>query len=278
MEVVTPVAELREARQSLAKPVGLVPTMGFLHEGHMSLVRRAKTECASAVVSIFINPTQFGPSEDLKSYPVDIPRDLGLLEEERVDLVWTPTNQETYGSGFQTWVEVTELTRHLEGRAREGHFKAVTTIVAKLFNAVQPDRAYFGQKDAQQLIVIRRMVRDLNFQLEVIACPTVREQDGLAMSSRNSYLSADERKAARVLYRALTAARDAFNQGERQSENLKKEMESTLVAEPLARTEYASVAHPHTLEELHGPIEGALLSIAVFIGKTRLIDNMTVGD
>ena len=278
MKVVKSLAELRATRKSLANHVGLVPTMGFLHEGHLSLVRRAKQECASIGVSIFVNPAQFGPTEDLDTYPVDLEQDLDLLSAEKVDLVWTPTKAEMYGLGYQTWVEVEELSRYLEGEIREGHFRGVATVVTKLFNSFQPERAYFGQKDAQQAIVIRRMVRDLNFPIEVIVCPTYREADGLAMSSRNSYLNPEERQAATVLYRALSAADELFNTGEREADRLREEMESLLATEPLARAEYASVADPETLEELHGPIERALLSMAVFIGKTRLIDTMTVGE
>ena len=278
MKVVESLAELRATRKSLANHVGLVPTMGFLHEGHLSLVRRAKQECASIGVSIFVNPAQFGPTEDLDTYPVDLEQDLDLLSAEKVDLVWTPTKAEMYGPGYQTWVEVEELSRYLEGEIREGHFRGVATVVTKLFNSFQPDRAYFGQKDAQQAIVIRRLVRDLNFPIEVIVCPTLREADDLAMSSRNSYLNPEERQAATVLYRALSAADELFNTGEREADRLRTEMETLLATEPLARAEYASVADPETLEELHGPIERALLSMAVFIGKTRLIDTMTVGE
>ena len=278
MKVVESLAELRATRKSLANHVGLVPTMGFLHEGHLSLVRRAKQECASVGVSIFVNPAQFGPTEDLDTYPVDLEQDLDLLSAEKVDLVWTPTKAEMYGPGYQTWVEVEELSRYLEGEIREGHFRGVATVVTKLFNSFQPERAYFGQKDAQQAIVIRRMVRDLNFPIDVIVCPTHRKADGLAMSSRNSYLNPEERQAATVLYRALSAADELFNTGEREADRLRAEMEFLLATEPLARAEYASVADPETLEELHGPIERALLSMAVFIGKTRLIDTMTVGE
>lgn len=276
MKVVESLAELRTAREELPKPLGLVPTMGFLHEGHLSLVRRARQDCESVGVSIFVNLPQFGPMEDLDTYPVDLERDLDLLKAERADLVWTPATM--YGSGYQTWVEVEELSRYLEGEIREGHFRGVATIVAKLFNSFMPDRAYFGQKDAQQSIVIRRMVQDLNFPIEVVVCPTVREADGLAMSSRNSYLNPEERQAATVLYRALSAASEQFNSGERDADKLRAQMESSLATEPLARSEYASVADPETLEELHGPIDRALLSMAVFIGSTRLIDNLTVGD
>lgn len=277
MELVTSIAELRDARHKLAEPLGLVPTMGFLHEGHLSLVRRARQECESVVVSIFVNPSQFGPTEDLDSYPADLERDLALLDAEQADLVWTPDETEIYGPHYQTWVEVTELTQHLEGSAREGHFRGVTTIVANLFNVVQPARAYFGQKDAQQLVVIRKMVEDLNFPLDVVGCPTVREPDGLAMSSRNMHLSANERQAATVLNRALQSASDAYDRGATDAGELRSEMERVLAAEPLARPEYVSVADSLTLEESNGPVDQALLSMAVFVGKTRLIDNITVG-
>jgi pantoate--beta-alanine ligase len=252
--------------------------MGYLHEGHLSLVRAAKAECASVVVSIFVNPTQFGPSEDLSRYPRDLPRDLELLILEKVDLVWTPTAEEMYPPGFQTWVTVEEITQPLEGSMRPGHFRGVATVVAKLFNAVRPDKAYFGQKDAQQAAVIRRMGRDLNFMLEVVVCPTWREPDGLAMSSRNVYLNPDERRAATVLYKALTAAQSAYTAGEREAENLRQIMTQTIQRQPLARLQYVSCADPDTLQEIQGAISGqALLSMAVFIGKTRLIDNLVVG-
>ena len=271
-------AELRAVRESMASPFGLVPTMGFLHEGHLSLVRQARQECSSVGVSIFVNPAQFGRTEDLDTYPTNLGRDLDLLNAEGTDMVWTPTTTEMYGPGHQTWVEVEDLTQYLEGGIREGHFRGVTTVVAKLFNSFQPDRAYFGQKDAQQAAVILRMTHDLNFPIEIVVCPTVREADGLALSSRNATLAAEERQAATVLYRALTAATELFNSGERKAKRLKAEMEAVLSDEPLARAEYASVADPETLEESHGSIEQALLSMAVVIGKTRLIDNMTVGD
>ncbi len=277
MQVVTTLEELWAARKQLPEPVGFVPTMGYLHDGHLSLVRCAKRDNRSVAVSIFVNPTQFGPNEDLESYPRDLQRDLALLEAEGVDLVWTPTAEVMYPPGFQTWVEVTEITQLLEGARRPGHFRGVTTVVAKLFNGVQPQRAYFGQKDAQQARVIQQMVRDLNFPIEIVVCPIRREPDGLAMSSRNTYLNPDERKAATVLYRALTAAKTAFEQGERDADTLRKIMEDTINAEPLARLQYVSCADPDTLQELHGPVEKALLSMAVFVGKTRLIDNMLIG-
>ncbi len=276
MMIVSRLDELRSARRLLDEPVGFVPTMGYLHEGHISLARRARAECRSVVVSIFVNPTQFGPSEDLAKYPRDLERDLRLLEPVGVDLVWTPTPEAMYPPGFQTWVEVEGLTRPLEGAARPGHFRGVTTVVAKLFNAVQPQVAYFGQKDAQQAAVIRRMTRDLDFPVEVVVCPTVREADGLAMSSRNAYLSAEERRAATVLFRALSAAKEAFEQGERDADRLRQIMTETVNAEPLAKLQYVSCADYDTLEELENVSGKSLLSMAVFIGKTRLIDNFVL--
>jgi pantoate--beta-alanine ligase len=278
MKTATSLSGLRLALQALPEPVGLVPTMGYLHEGHLSLVRLARAECASVVVSIFVNPTQFGPKEDLSVYPRDLLRDLKLLENEGVDLVWAPPEDEMYPPGFQTWVTVEEVTQPLEGSLRPGHFRGVATVVAKLFNAVQPDKAYFGQKDAQQAVVIRQMARDLNFNLEVVVCPIVREPDGLAMSSRNTYLSPEERRAATVLYRALTAARQAFDSGEKDAACLRQVMSEFIQAEPLARLQYVSCADPLTLAEIEGPVKGrVLLSMAVFIGKTRLIDNSILG-
>ncbi len=274
MQIVTTLAELREARASLPEPVGFVPTMGYLHEGHLSLVRRARAECASVAVSIFVNPTQFGPGEDLATYPRDLPRDLHLLEGEGVDLVWTPTPEVMYPPGFQTWVTVEEVARPLEGAHRPGHFRGVATVVAKLFNAVQPHRAYFGQKDAQQAVVIRQMARDLDFPLEIVVCPTVREADGLAMSSRNSYLSPQERQAATVLYRALSTARAAFQAGEWDAERLRRLVAQIVSTEPLVRLQYVSCAHPETLQELEKVTDTALLSLAAFVGRTRLIDNV----
>lgn len=252
--------------------------MGYLHEGHLSLVRAARADCASVIVSIFVNPTQFSPTEDLASYPRDLERDLKLLAKEQVDVVWVPTPEIMYPPGYQTWVEVQEITKTLEGQMRPEHFKGVATVVAKLFNSVQPQKAYFGQKDAQQAIVLRQMVRDLNFNLEVIVCPIVREVDGLAMSSRNAYLNPNERRAATVLYRSLTAAQKAYNEGERSADMLRKIMRQVIGEEHLAQCQYVSCANMNTLREIEGSISGqALLSMAVFVGKTRLIDNMILG-
>ncbi len=276
MKTVATLAELRAARAALTGLFGLVPTMGYLHDGHLSLVRRAREECDHVGVSVFVNPTQFGPGEDLGRYPRDLERDLRLLEPLGVDVVWTPSPDEIYPPAFQTWVTVEAVTRPLEGAHRPGHFRGVTTVVAKLFNAFLPHKAYFGQKDAQQVVAIRQMARDLNFPLEVVVCPTVREPDGVAMSSRNAYLSAAERQAAAALFRALSAARRAFDLGERDGDMLRAAMASTLAAEPLAREEYVSVADPDTLDELATVDKRALLSLAVRIGPTRLIDNILV--
>jgi len=274
MEIVTTIAELRYARQNLSGPVGLVPTMGYLHEGHLSLAKQAAQECASVVASIFVNPTQFALDEDLAAYPRDLPRDLALLEKAGVNLVWNPSSKVMYPAGYQTWITVEEVTQPLEGAMRPGHFKGVATVVAKLFNGVLPDKAYFGQKDAQQVVVIKQMVRDLNFSVEIVVCPIVRESDGLAMSSRNTYLNPEQRKAATVLYRALSAAKAAFNKGQTDADQLRAIMTEIIQNEPLARLQYVSCSNPSTLDELYGSVNQGLLSMAVFIGKTRLIDNM----
>jgi pantoate--beta-alanine ligase len=277
MDVFSSLADLRTARLSLNGTVGLVPTMGYLHEGHLSLVSRAKAENQHVIVTIFVNPTQFGANEDLSKYPRDLERDLDLLRPLGVDVVWTPTAEVMYPPGYQTWVEVEALTNPLEGAMRPGHFRGVTTVVAKLFNATQPTKAYFGQKDAQQAAVIRRMAVDLNFPLEVIICPTTREADGLAMSSRNKYLSEAERKAATVLFRSLSAAKDLYENGERDAETLRQKMKEVLASEPLAQMQYVSCADYDTLRELDVVTGKALLSMAVYFGKTRLIDNFVLG-
>jgi pantoate--beta-alanine ligase len=276
MKVVESLGDLRRLRESLPGPVGLVPTMGYLHAGHISLVKRARQECQSVVVSIYVNPTQFGPQEDLKQYPRNLQRDLEMLRSENVDLVWTPGDQVMYPPGFQTWVTVKEVTQPLEGSFRQGHFQGVATIVAKLFNAVAPQKAYFGQKDAQQVVVIKRMVRDLDFPIEIVVCPIVREADGLAMSSRNVYLGPDERKAATVLSRALFNARSAFGSGEQDADHLKELVLSTLTSEPMVKVLYVSCADLETLQELDGQVDHALISLAATVGKTHLIDNVIV--
>lgn len=255
---------------------GFVPTMGYLHEGHLSMVRRAREENERVAVSIFVNPTQFGPGEDLSQYPRALERDLELLRAAHADLVFTPNDADMYPPGFQTYVSVGDVAKTLEGASRPSHFQGVATVVTKLFNIVQPARAYFGQKDAQQVAVLRQMVADLNFNLEFIVCPTVREPDGLAMSSRNKYLSPEERQAATVLYRALTAAESAWRAGEKRGESLRAIMAAIVAQEKLARLDYASVADPMTMIELEHISAQALFSLAVFVGKTRLIDNFLV--
>ncbi len=277
MQIVTTLPELWSARAALPGPVGLVPTMGYLHEGHLALARRAKAECKSVITTIFVNPTQFGPNEDLSKYPRNLERDLSLLEAVGVDVVWTPTPEVMYPPEYQTWVTVEKLTQPLEGAMRPGHFRGVATVVSKLFNATRADKAYFGQKDAQQAAVIRQMVRDLSYPLEITICPTVREADGLAMSSRNAYLSPEERQAATVLFRALSAAKAAYEGGERQAEPLRQIVREVVASEPRAQLQYVSCADYDTLTELETITGRALLSMAVFMGKTRLIDNFILG-
>lgn len=289
MHVLTTVEEFRAAKSALPGSWGLVPTMGYLHMGHLSLVKRAKAENDHVAVSIFVNPTQFGPNEDLAAYPRDLDRDLKLLESLEVDLVFNPTPEVMYPPNYQTYVTVEDVTKYLEGASRPGHFRGVATVVAKLFNIVGAEHAYFGQKDAQQTIVIKRMVQDLNMPIEIIICPTQREADGLALSSRNTYLDAEHRRAAPVLYRALNAAKNAFDRGERDGERLRAIMRDIIDAEPLATLDYVSAADATTLQELgltpQPPLpttmkqssgegeHGVLLSMAVRIGKPRLIDN-----
>ena len=279
MNVAKTIAEVRAARwQDPLRTWGLVPTMGALHEGHLALVRHARAENDRVGVSIFVNPIQFNRRGDLDAYPRQLERDLALLEAEGVDLVWTPDEDEVYPPGFQTYVAVETITQVLEGAARPGHFRGVTTVVAKLFNVFEPARAYFGQKDAQQVAVVRQMVRDLGFNLEIVVGPTVREPDGLALSSRNRLLGPDERQAALVLYHALTAAQDIWQRGVRDGSALRETMRAIIGAEPLARLDYVSAADPITLQELHNEADRVLLSLAVFVGRVRLIDNLLLGD
>jgi pantoate--beta-alanine ligase len=274
VKVITKIADMRKLRRELSEPVGLVPTMGYLHDGHLSLIRRARAENPSLVVSIFVNPTQFGPQEDFHSYPRDTKRDLALLEKEATDVVFMPSAEEMYSPRFNSWVEVGGVTERLEGSSRPGHFRGVTTVCAKLFNIVQPSRAYFGQKDAQQTVIIKKMVTDLNLNLEIVTLPTVREPDGLAMSSRNSYLSPSERKAALVLYHALTLAQRLWGEGEADAESIRREMRRLIQKEPQATIDYVSIADAETLDELDTVKPPALISLAVKIGSTRLIDNI----
>jgi pantoate--beta-alanine ligase len=251
--------------------------MGALHEGHLSLVKRAREQNARVAVSIFVNPRQFGPKEDLARYPRDIDRDRSLLTQGDCDLLFLPLAEEMYPAGCETFVDVGSVAAPLEGERRPGHFRGVATVVLKLLGIFEPTRAYFGQKDAQQLAVIRRMAADLDLSAEIIACPTVRESDGLAMSSRNAYLGGDERAVAPALYRALIAARDRFATGERQGDELRRTMRQVLAAEPLLHVDYVSVADPGSMQELRTVTDRALLSLAVRIGNTRLIDNIVVG-
>ena len=276
LRVVHRVAEMRALRKKLPEPVGFVPTMGALHEGHLALVRRARSENESVIASIFVNPTQFGPQEDFAAYPRDLQRDLKLLEGEGVDVVFAPEAEEMYPPGFSTWVDVEGLTERLEGAFRPGHFRGVATVVAKLFNITSPTRAYFGQKDAQQALVLKRMVADLNFDLELIVVPTVREPDGLAMSSRNAYLTPEERRSATILWRALLEAKKLWEGGERDAERLRRRMRELIQSEPRAKLEYVSVADAESLEELSEIDRPALVSLAVRLGRARLIDNITL--
>ncbi len=278
MQILTTIAELRAARHDVAGSVGLVPTMGALHEGHLALVRQARAANDCVCVSIFVNPTQFSANEDLSTYPRDTKRDLKLLESEDVDLVFMPADEEMYPDGFATGVQVGPIAERLEGATRPGHFLGVATVVLKLFNIVQPTRAYFGRKDAQQLVVIQRMARDLDLDVEIVPVDTVREADGLAMSSRNAYLQPDEREAALVLWNALSLAREMWGKGARDAEAFRARMRELIEAEELARLDYVSVADPWTLEEVERIQGPTLVSMAVRIGKTRLIDNVTLGE
>ncbi|MBI3752272.1 MAG: pantoate--beta-alanine ligase [Chloroflexi bacterium] len=266
-------AALRDALAAAPRPLGVVPTMGWLHAGHRSLMQRSRAADATTVVTIFVNPRQFGDPRDLEQYPRNEARDVAICEEEGVDLVFAPSVEEVYPLGFDTSIRVGAIAEPLEGTARPGHFDGVATVVAVLFNLVGAEHAYFGQKDAQQVLVVRQMARDLAIRTEVIACPTVREGDGLALSSRNVHLAPEERAAAPVLHRALTAARDAWAAGERSGDALRSRMREVLAGEPLANPDYVSVADLATLRELDRIDGPALLSLAVRLGSTRLIDN-----
>src|SRR5438270_9458595 len=256
------------------KRLGLVPTMGALHEGHLSLVRAAKAQCDAVAVSIFVNPTQFGPTEDLSKYPRQFDRDCQLLEKEGVDILFAPSVDEIYPDGAVTWVLVEGLSEKLDGRSRPGHFRGVTTIVAKLFHIIEPDAAFFGQKDAAQLAVIRRMVRDLNFPVEIIACPIVRESDGLALSSRNAYLDPQQRQQALVLHRALMRVKKSWEGGERDAKKLAAEGREEVAVEKAVRLDYFEIVNPDTLDAVEEAGPGTLVAVAAFVGPTRLIDNI----
>jgi pantoate--beta-alanine ligase len=267
------ISACREARRQ-GRRLGLVPTMGALHQGHLSLVRAARAACDLVAVSIFVNPLQFAPHEDFSRYPRDLERDRELLNHERVDLVFAPSAEEMYGRDNHTYVVVEGLSDKLCGRTRPGHFRGVTTVVAKLFHIVSPDVAYFGQKDAAQAAIIRRMVRDLNFEVEIVVAPTVREADGLALSSRNSYLNPQERKAAIVLHRVLMRVQTLADRGERRASELVRGGREVLAGEPGAKLDYLEIVDPDTLDPVEDVSRGGLVAVAAFIGKTRLIDNL----
>ena len=277
MKIARFISEMKALRKQCTGKVGLIPTMGYLHEGHLQLVRNAKGDNQVAVVSIFVNPTQFAPNEDFKAYPRDFDRDCELLRNVGADIVFAPSDSEMYPPGYNTWVNVQGITQHLEGRSRPTHFQGVTTVCNKLFNIVQPDKAYFGQKDAQQALVIQKMVRELNMNLEIIVCPTVREADGLAMSSRNTYLTPQERPSANVLYRSLMLAQNMYAGGERNAAKIKSAMIELISQVAGASTEYVSIADIDTLTEVEKISGRVLVSLAVRIGKPRLIDNIVLG-
>jgi pantoate--beta-alanine ligase len=264
----------RQARQA-GKRIGFVPTMGALHAGHLSLVRAARSRCDLVVVSIFVNPTQFGPNEDFSKYPRTFESDCAQLEKEKADYIFCPSVEEMYPTWATTWVTVEGLSEKLDGRSRPGHFRGVSTVVSKLFNVVQPDLAFFGQKDAAQVAIIRKMVRDLNFDLEIVVCPTVREPDGLAMSSRNTYLDAQQRRSATVLYRALMRIQMMVDRGETSAQTLIAAGKQVIAEEPSVRLDYLEIVDPDTLDPVPGIGGSALVAVAAHLGSTRLIDNIT---
>ena len=274
MKIIENITEMKSIRNSLKGSIGFVPTMGYLHEGHLTLVRLSHQANNFTIASIFVNPTQFGPNEDFDRYPRDYPRDFAMLEKENCDFVFLPAPKDMYPDGYNTWVEVNKVTDRLEGAIRPGHFKGVATVVAKLFNIVEPTRAYFGQKDAQQCVVVKKMISDLNMNLEMIIVPTVREPDGLAMSSRNVYLNPEERRQAPVLFRALSTAHVMWAEGERDCNRLKTAVVDLIKQKPLGNIEYVSIADALTLRELEKADPPAVISMAVKFGKTRLIDNL----
>ena len=278
MDIVRSTADMIDACRRAARPLGLVPTMGALHAGHLSLVDRSLADNAATAVSIFVNPTQFGADEDLSLYPRDLDGDLELLRQRGAALVFVPDVAEVYPPGFDTWVDVGPVAERLEGTERPGHFRGVATVVAKLFNIVRPDRAYFGQKDGQQTVVVRKLVRDLDMGLEIVVCPTVREEDGLAMSSRNIRLTPEQRRAATVIYRALSCGEELWARGETDARRLTAVVKEVLESEPLLDAiDYVSVADAETLEELAEVPRRAMVSTAVRMGSLRLIDNVMIG-
>ena len=276
MKIISTLGSLPAALQELRHPVGLVPTMGALHQGHLELIRRAEKENASVIVSIFVNPTQFGPQEDFSTYPRDLEGDTQILSQEMVDLVFTPSPAEIYPPDFDTWVEVSQLSDRLEGRHRPGHFKGVSTVIVKLFNLIRPDKAYFGEKDAQQLQIIKKLTIDLDMGVDIIPVPIVRNQDGLALSSRNKYLTQDQLHEAPIIYRALNFGKTMIKIGELDCKNLRERMTSIISESPLTKIEYLSISDLETLEELEFIDRPALISTAVRIGQVRLIDNVRI--
>ena len=280
MEIIRTVEGMKEFSQKIkesGKPIGFVPTMGYLHEGHLSLVRKAKEENDTVVTSIFVNPTQFAPTEDLDQYPRDEKGDSAKLKKEGVAAIFIPTIKEIYPTEYQTYVEVTELTKNLCGRSRPTHFRGVTTIVLKLFKIVNPDRAYFGKKDYQQFRVIEKMCRDLNFDVKIVSCPIVREKDGIAMSSRNKYLTEKERRDAIILYQALEKGKEIILNGERNSNKIIQEMTNMIRSKKtLKKIDYVSIVDPYTLKNLHYVDRNILIAVAAYFGKVRLIDNIEV--
>jgi pantoate--beta-alanine ligase len=277
MKICNTIEDMRtscRAAKHRGKRLGFVPTMGALHEGHLSLVRTARASCDAVAASIFVNPTQFGPNEDLTKYPRTFERDRELLEKEGVELLFAPSVEEMYPAGAVTWITVEGLSGKLDGRSRPGHFRGVTTVVAKLLHIVEPDAAFFGQKDAAQVAIVRRMVRDLNFPVEIVACPIVREPDGLAMSSRNAYLDPQQRKQALALHRALLRVQKSWEAGEREAEKLLAGGRDELAKEKSVRLDYLEVVDPDSLDSINGADQGALVAVAAFVGTTRLIDNI----
>ena len=277
MKIIETVKEMQKYADKIRqknRTIGFVPTMGYLHEGHLSLIRKAKQECSFVVVSIFVNPAQFGPNEDFKHYPTDFKRDLELCKKEGVDIIFYPDEKEVYPKIQLTWVEVKKITEGLCEKSRPTHFKGVATVVAKLFNIVKPHKAYFGQKDYQQSLVIRKMVLDLNFDVEIVTCPIVREEDGLAISSRNKYLTKEEREQATVLIKSLERAKWLIAQGERRSGSVKAEIKKMIKETPLAKTDYIEIRNALNLDEIDVLKGKVLIALAVFFGKARLIDNM----
>jgi len=281
MRIIKSVKEMQSLSDDLRKDkkIGFVPTMGYLHEGHLALVRKARELADVAVVSIFVNPIQFGPTEDLERYPRDLERDMRLLEQEQTDLIFFPDASEMYTQGFSTYIEVRELENHLCGKTRIGHFTGVATVVAKLFNIVKPHFAVFGQKDYQQLKIIEKMVRDLNMDLQVIPYPTVREKDGLAMSSRNTYLSDEERQRSLAIYQSIGRVEELYKKDERNAVELKRQAQEVLASAGGLEIEYVSISDAETLDELESTISGgAVYAVAVRCGKTRLIDNTILAE